>query len=278
MKKLILSFIVLGLSVNAMHADITAIPVVSESHSSSTLGIAMDVDEDGVATFSPVTAHKSGTDVNVVIFGPKCSIVRKFTIGNMPDNASIESAWIESADLASVYITRNFYVKNDKWCVVLNQNQTLMVIDEDGNNLGNLPTDLIGTNLDIFLDGFYQGTPYMLGVSSGPAHDWSDYECRLYSFTTNGAGIGVSEVKSVMNAYPNPLPVGHTFNVDLPQSADDATFLCVTDMNGRQVCRRKVPCGETGYKFSGLRFGHGHYIYTIIYGDGKSVSGKLIAE
>lgn len=80
------------------------------------------------------------------------------------------------------------------------------------------------------------------------------------------------------NAYPNPLPAGRTLTVDFQKAADDATYFSITDMTGRQVYRHKVKAGETSCQFNNRRLGHGHYVYTVIYKDGTSVSGRLMAE
>ena len=66
--------------------------------------------------------------------------------------------------------------------------------------------------------------------------------------------------------------------MNFEQPADDATFFSVLDMKGRQVYCRRVNPGDNSFRLSGTRFGHGHYIYTVVYKDGNSVTGRLMAE
>ena len=252
--------------------------------------MAMTVDEEDVAVMHPAVAYESGKDVEVVIFGEKFTVQKQFTLHDVltehkydgSEDISLYNLWIESADLQGVAVSRNFFVKNDKWCVVLcystgsylDRVDRLKVIDEDGNILGELPEMQRGDDANIFLDGFFMGTPYLLI----PTYDENE-TFHLYTFTGTGqSGIEPMKVTTLSRAYPNPLPAGQMLNVELSKPADEATYFSVIDMNGRQVLRRKIPAGESSYQLSGSRFGHGHYVYTVIYKDGESVTGRLMAE
>lgn len=138
-----------------------------------------------------------------------------------------------------------------------------------------LPEMQRGSDANIFLDGFYMGTPY-LHIATFDNNNGNE-SFQLYTFTGQ-SGIEPMKVASFSRAYPNPLPSGQTFNVELSKPADDATFFTVVDMNGRQVLRRRIAAGESSYQLSGSRFGHGHYVYIVVYKDGESVTGRLMAE
>ena len=277
MKKQILSLLIaLAVCTGAAFAQIT--PTLA--YTGKRPKIAMDVNSSNTAEFLPVGVEESGDDVEVALLNSLFSAERQFTIKNALRNNTggntgyIKELYIESFDTEPVMLTRNFFVKNDKWCAVVSLSEAYYLIDEDGNNLGTLPDELFSNEQlgDIYLSGFDKGTPFW-GVGDG----FKDIYYNMYTFTGK-AGIEPTLVSSFKSAYPNPLPAGEAFNVSLPQPADDATFFCVTDMKGRQVCRRKVTAGETTYSLTGSRFSHGHYVYTVIYGDGTTASGRLMAE
>ncbi|MDE6153370.1 MAG: T9SS type A sorting domain-containing protein [Muribaculaceae bacterium] len=294
MKKLFLIFSVLScMVVNVARAELTATSVISAGYPVANPRIAMTVDEENVAVMQPAVVYESGKDVEVVIFGQNFTVAKQFTLHDVvtehkydgTEDVSLSNLWIESADLQSVVVSRNFFAKNDKWCVLLcyssglhsDDAQSYKVIDEDGNILGELPGMKFGYEADIFLDQFYCGTPYLL-VPVEYGYNGDD-TFMLYTFTGTGqSGIEPTKVAALSSAYPNPLPLGQTFNVELSKPADDATFFSVIDMNGRQVLRRKIAAGESSYRLSGARFGRGHYVYTVIYKDGESVTGRLMAE
>lgn len=289
MKKtnLLLAFaLVVGMTTTMTAAPLTSSPV-TKIYPGGCPSIAMTVDEDDVAVMQPAVTSVSGKDVEVTIFGEKFAVEKQFTIPNVVVNwesrydyskgATIPyGLWIESADLQSVVVTKNFFVKNNKWCVTFlhreesTRDTEYIVIDEDGNNLGILPkSEAVPC---IFLDSFYCGTPFILLGDEEPESTF-----QLYTFTGN-SGVENKKVASFSAAYPNPLPAGQTLNVTFENEADDATYFTVLDMWGRQVYRRKIKPGETSCQISGARFGHGQFIYTIVYGNGESVSGKLLSE
>lgn len=124
-------------------------------------GMAMLVNKDGVAVFSPAYCYENGTDLEVTIFGEKFSVLEKFTIHNCISDidAHQDGIDLESAGLSTIVVTKNFFVKNDKWCVTITDKYydgQYYVLDEDGNNLGAIkenPEDKI----KFYLDGMYQG-------------------------------------------------------------------------------------------------------------------------
>ena len=271
MKKLILLFaITLGIAVNTAYAEITF------SHQTGTYPgyypqTAMKVEDEG-AIFQPAVVFESGTDIVVTIFagGKNFAVEKQFTIYINAD-MELESLYIQSIHLREITVTKNFFVKNGKWCVAFsNEEGRIIVIDEEGNILGTLPE--CEFSMEIFLDGLTYGNPYLIVRDENGIYS-------LCSFTnTAESGIKSAKVNSVTSAYPNPLPAGATFTVNFEQPADDATFFSVLDMKGRQVYCRRVKPGDNSFRLSGTRFGHGHYIYTIVYKDGNSVTGRLMAE
>ena len=286
MKKQILSLLIaFGVSVS-----VCAQIIPTMVHQGSSPRIAMNVNNEKVAELRPAVVYESGNDVEVVIYNKYFSVEQKFTIKNVLKHQTRENEdyvatmLIDSFDTEEIAISRNFFVKNDKWCVVICNRKKkddgcydykLSLVDMEGNLVANVPSELYDSwgNLgNVFLIDFYQGTPFMICED-----EKASSVKRMYTFTGK-SGIEVAEVSSFKSAYPNPLPAGEVFNVSLPQPADDATFFCVTDMKGRQVCRRKVAPGETTYSLTGSRFSRGHYVYTVIYGDGTTASGRLMAE
>lgn len=276
------------MAANIVHAELTPQPAIPTSYPTYCPQIALTVDEEEVGVMQPAVAYESGNDIEVVIFGEKFAVEKKFTIHDFAtkyntdayDDIYLADMWVESTDIQNVVVTRNFFANNNKWCVLLclkkgdysNLAQKYIVVDEDGNLMGNLPQVPRGSDPNIFFDGFYNGTPFLL--ISEYDND-SNETFQLYTFTGQ-AGIEPVKVASFAKAYPNPLPAGQIFHVDLAQAADEATYISVVDMNGRQVLRKKVAYGETSCQISGIR--HGQYIYTVIYKNGESVSDKLIAE
>lgn len=273
MKKLfLLTAMIFGLAIMAK-AELTA-TAVTAVYPGECPKAAMDVGADGIASFYPAVVYTSGNDVEVVIFGEKFSIIKQFTLHDVvnPSTGKAPSGiWLESVDMQSVVVFKNFFVKNDKWCVVLGQGHEtpIFVIDEDGSDLGTLPDCC--SNPCIFLDGFMSGTPYLLAAVV------YERDFQLYTFTGTSA-IEANKVATFPKAYPNPLPAGATFTVDFGRVADTATFFSVLDMNGRQVYRTKVKPGDASLELFGARFGRGQYVYTVVYGDGETISGKLLAE
>ena len=283
MKKLNLLFsVLLCLSASTVKAEITPNPVFSEPQLGSEPEIAMSVDNEGQAVFQPAVVNDSGDDIKVTVYGPKFTIEKQFTLKNVLkegyDHFGTDEMYFAPMD-ADIVVTRNFYVKNDKWVVTVinykgnSDDMIYMIIDEDDNILGELP--LLDNASDIVFDEFDKGTPYLIEYYEGKI-DEGDY-FQLYTFNGTNS-IQAVKAASFNAAYPNPLPAGQTFTVGLAEPADDVTFFCVIDMNGRQVYRRKLAPGQNTYKLTGSRLGRGNYVYTVVYGDGHAVSGKLIAE
>ncbi len=286
MKKLNLLFsVLLCLSASTAKAQITPNPVFPGPQYGYTPEMAMSVGNDGQAVFQPAVYEEKGNDIEVTVYGPKFVVEKQFTLKNALKSGYahcyLDDLFLRTVDIDDIIVTRNFFVKNDKWCIIVvnyndNANDEIAILfDEDGNEIGDVSFVRTRGMDDIVLDGFYKGTPYLYEyIHKSDGYD----ECfQLYTFTGTNS-IQAVKAASFNAAYPNPLPAGQTFTVDFADPADDATFFCVIDMNGRQVYRRKIASGQTTYKLTGSRFGRGNYVYTVVYGDGHSATGKLIAE
>lgn len=288
MKKFLLFFVAaLALCSVSAYAELTPKPVTGVLPGN--VGIAMTVDNQGLADLTPAIVYENDRDVEVTIFGENFTEVKKLSLKNIiPDEKDnygrythgLNGIWAESADLANIYVTKNFFVKNDKWCVTLcyidnfdNYDEIFYVVDEDGNNLGTLNKN--GESIHFYFDSFYKGHPFLM-VGTGDTEKRIEYT-QFFTFTGT-SGIEAVNIGSMSKAYPNPLPAGHTFTVEFDRAADNGTFFTVVDMQGRQVYRSRVKAGETSFRLSGRRFGHGRYVYTVVYDDGESTSGNLLAQ
>lgn len=235
--------------------------------------------------------------VEYTILNPDFSVLKNFTIKgvrNVVENGAYtreESMYVSTVDLDDVVATRGLFTNDGKWCVIfrsgadngMNRLETYTVYNEDGKKVFDLPAsrsvygDWEETDCgQIYLSNITSGAPVYVtreGSDSSTGDDVNKY--TVWSF--DAAGTNAPVAKTTLKAYPNPLPAGAPLTVELPAPADARTVFIVNDMNGRQVLRREVAKGESVYRVS-PRFGHGAYVYTVIYGDGSSFTGKLAAE
>lgn len=275
-----------GLCANVAHADITGTPVTSIHYGYLSTGFT--VDEEGVAVMQPAIARVSNSDIEVTIFSQQYNEEKTFTLKNVVGENIVADGTvtqlcdelnISTCDFPEVVVTRNFFVKNDKWCVLLQtydgpylswgDSVTYTVVCEDGTNLGAL-TDING-DISFVLDNFYCGKPYLKHYD----YELEDVNSQLFTFTGTSSldAVKVSSTK----VYPNPVAAGGTVTIELNKPADDNTKLIILDMNGRRVKRETVKPGEEAVRVNN-RFAHGHYIYNVVYGDGTVDSGRLMAD
>lgn len=287
MKKFLLFFVTaLALCSVSAYAELTPKPVTELLNGK--VGIAMVVDNQGLADLTPAIVSENDRDVEVTIFGENFAEIKKFSLKNIiPDEKDnygkythyLNGIWLEFADMADVFVTKNFFVKNDKWCVtfsfIANREEMYYVVDEDGNNLGIINNN--GESIKFYFDSFYKGHPFIMVDGSEYVGYNEQYRAQFFTFTGTSSMEAVN-VGAMSKAYPNPLPAGHTFTVEFDRAADNGTFFTVVDMQGRQVYRSRVKAGETSFRLSERRFGHGRYVYTVVYGDGESTSGNLLAQ
>ena len=260
-------------SIPAM-AQVTPKPVLQIN--SSMQGAMVVNDEGWVSSIRSASFVESGNDATFTIYDDHLNVEKTFTLhGIIDEYTHIEEIWVESLDCTNIIVSKNFFVKNDKWCVATSKYKNgydgegfLTVYDEDGNNLGSFT---VSEEPDIWLSYAYEGVPFL--------SCWDDKK-RCYTFYTFTGESSVNPVVAMQKSavgYPNPVSQGGTFTVVLGKEADRSTRFVVLDMNGRSVMSRNIKPGSTDFSLSN-RFANGHYIFNVIYGDGTVESGRLISE
>ena len=255
-------------------AQVTPKPVL-QINSSMDGAMVVDPYEDWVSSIRSASVVESGNDATITIYDDQLNVEKTFTLhGIIDEDTHIEDLWVQSLDCVDIIVSKNFFVKNDKWCVATNkyisyEEGLLTVYDEDGNNLGNFTVSNQGTG--IWLSYVYEGVPF-LKISD----DYTD-AYTYYTFTGESSVNPVVAMQKSTVGYPNPVSQGGTFTVVLGKEADHSTRFVVLDMNGRRVMSRNIKPGSTDFSLSN-RFANGHYIFNVIYGDGTVESGRLISE
>ena len=260
-------------SIPAM-AQVTPKPVLQIN--SSMQGAMVVNDEGWVSSIRSASFVESGNDATFTIYDDHLNVEKTFTLhGIIDEYTHIEEIWVESLDCTNIIVSKNFFVKNDKWCVATSKYKNvydgeglLTVYDEDGNNLGSFT---VSDEPDIWLSYVYEGVPFLRA---------RDEEKRCYTFYTFTGESSVNPVVAMQKSavgYPNPVSQGGTFTVVLGKEADRSTRFVVLDMNGRSVMSRNIKPGSTDFSLSN-RFANGHYIFNVIYGDGTVESGRLLSE
>lgn len=255
-------------------AQVTPKPVL-QINSSMDGAMVVDPYEDWVSSIRSASVVESGNDATITIYDDQLNVEKTFTLhGIIDEDTHIEDFWVQSLDCVDIIVSKNFFVKNDKWCVATNkyisyEEGLLTVYDEDGNNLGNFTVSNQGTG--IWLSYVYEGVPF-LKISD----DYTD-AYTYYTFTGESSVNPVVAMQKSTVGYPNPVSQGGTFTVELGKEADHSTRFVVLDMNGRRVMSRNIKPGSTDFSLSN-RFATGHYIFNVIYGDGTVESGRLLSE
>ena len=278
MKKI---FFILGLllsmqSVTVM-AQVSRKPVL-ETNVSMNGAMVVDNDEGWVSSIRAASVVKSGNDATFTIYDDHLNVEKTFTLhGIIDEYTNIEDTWVDSFDGLLIIVSKNFFVKNDKWCVATskyyNNNDSgegilITVYDEDGNNLGRFT---VSDFYHIWLSQAYEGVPFLM------IGNYDTESETLYTFTGESSVSPVVAMQKSAVGYPNPVSHGGTFTVVLGKEADHSTRFVVLDMNGRRVMSRNIKPGSTDFSLSN-RFANGHYIFNVIYGDGTVESGRLLSE
>lgn len=260
-------------SIPAM-AQVTPKPVLQIN--SSMQGAMVVNDEGWVSSIRSASVVESGNDATFTIYDDHLNVEKTFTLhGIIDEYTHIDKIWVESLDCTNIIVSKNFFVKNDKWCVATSKYKNgydgegfLTVYDEDGNNLGSFT---VSEEPDIWLSYAYEGVPFLLIT------DYNTHSETLYTFTGESSVNPVVAMQKSAVGYPNPVSQGGTFTVVLGKEADHSTRFVVLDMNGRSVMSRNIKPGSTDFSLSN-RFANGHYIFNVIYGDGTVESGRLLSE
>ena len=279
MKKI---FFILGLLLSMQSVTVMAqvTPKTVLQINGGYMGGAMVVgDRDGwVSSIRAASVVKSGNDATFTIYDDHLNVEKTFTLhGIIDEYTNIEDTWVDSFDGLLIIVSKNFFVKNDKWCVATskyyNNNDSgegilITVYDEDGNNLGRLT---VSDFYNILLSKAYEGVPFLM------IGNYDTESETLYTFTGESSVSPVVAMQKSAVGYPNPVSHGGTFTVVLGKEADHSTRFVVLDMNGRRVMSRNIKPGSTDFSLSN-RFANGHYIFNVIYGDGTVESGRLLSE
>lgn len=180
-----------------------------------------------------------------------------------------------------VMATQNLFNNDDKWEVFFedyNANDgtlTYLVYNEDGTLLGEYDRDLYGDYMIISSSG----QPFI--IKSEYYDELDDYLESIYSFYDNGSsGVRPAALTPVKqsNAYPNPVPEGHSLTIDFGSALEADGMLSIIDINGRTVYRRRVAQGSQNTKVPSHRFGRGRLIYVVAVDGAPVATGKVIAE
>ena len=259
-------------------AQVTPKPVLQTN--SSMKGAMVVNDEGWVSSIRSASVVESGNDAIFTIYDNHFNVEKTFTLsGILDEDTGVDQLWVESLDCTGIIVSKNFFVKNDKWCVATSKYKNgydgegfLTVYDEDGNNLGSFT---VSEEPDIWLSYAYEGVPFLM-ISDYGTHG-EIVSKTFYTFTGESSVNPVVAMQKSAVGYPNPVSQGGTFTVELGKEADHSTRFVVLDMNGRSVMSRNIKPGSTDFSLSN-RFANGHYIFNVIYGDGTVESGRLLSE
>lgn len=261
-------------------AQVTPKPVLQIDGSMD--GAMVVGDEGWLSSIRSASVVESGNDATFTIYNAQLNVEKAFTLhGIIDEDTHIQDIWVESLDCVDIIVSKNFFVKNDKWCAAtfkykngynFDEGGLLTVYDEDGNNLGSFT---VSESPDIWLSKVYDGVPFlMISVYNRESYTTSR---TFYTFTGESSVNPVVAMQKSTVGYPNPVSQGGTFTVELGKEADHSTRFVVLDMNGRRVMSRNIKPGSTDFSLSN-RFATGHYIFNVIYGDGTVESGRLLSE
>ena len=275
MKKILFILgVLLSMQSVTVMAQVTPKPVLQIN--SSMQGAMVVNDEGWVSSIRSASVVESGNDATFTIYDDHLNVEKTFTLhGIIDEYTHIDKIWVESLDCTNIIVSKNFFVKNDKWCVATSKYKNvydgeglLTVYDEDGNNLGSFT---VSDEPDIWLSYAYEGVPFLM------ISDYGTHSETLYTFTGESSVNPVVAMQKSAVGYPNPVSHGGTFTVVLGKEADHSTRFVVLDMNGRRVMSRNIKPGSTDFSLSN-RFANGHYILNVIDGDGTVESGRLLSE
>lgn len=220
--------------------------------------------------FVYATCHKAASKLTYTVYDTHFNETKRFTI---PYDEGFYYNVIECNGVTRVALlaVKGVFTTDGKWTVFVQDEDGSGLYDEDGKRIGSLPgyggelyfTDLANTD-PVFISKSYDDNGKTI---------WN-----VWDFKGNSAGAYSPQVRTVLSGYPNPLPKGETFTVELPKVSDGRTVVVVTDMSGRQVYRDGVAQGQETVRITPDSVAEGMLIYTVIYGDGETVSGRLIAK
>ena len=122
MKK-ILFILVLLLSMQSVTvmAQVSRKPVL-ETNVSMNGAMVVDNDEGWVSSIRSASVVQSGNDATFTIYDDHLNVDKTFTLRGIIDDVTvIEKLWVESLDCLNIIVSKNFFIKNDKWCVAISK-------------------------------------------------------------------------------------------------------------------------------------------------------------
>lgn len=278
-----------------------AIPLTTVFQSDAWYSDGFDTSTDGTAQYITITeivnfegdSEGAGTgDVRYTIYDNDFEIMEQFTIkgvyvmamydkkGGVYTKTGPEDFHVFGYDIPDIVATKGLFTNDGKWCVIIRENDIddpykvvgYTVYDQDGKKVGNLPEEKGRFNYS-FCHGL-SGKIYLVDCKDYPYPK----SLTVYSFTGQSSLASPAIIVKNVQASPNPLPTGETLTITLPREAPDGTFITFTDMRGRVVDKTHVQSGATTFTATPRSMSRGAYIYTVYFGDGEVVSGKLLAR
>lgn len=242
----------------------------------------------------PATMEEKGSDTTITIFNDDFTVKDQFTLKGVNsyvtkgNGVEEQISGVENCPLYlsiftgnEIIATRGMFTKDNQWGVIVYNKEKVndsywavagyYAYSADNKQICELPASTSVTSVIICFSNIFSGIPYYV------TYNEVDGSATVWSFDDVNGVVAPQVVAKSVAASPNPLPAGATLKIDLDNEADDNTFLTITDLNGKQVYSKHVRPGEVSVQVS-PKFSCGVYIYTVIYGDGETYSGKLAAE
>lgn len=220
------------------------------------------------------TCHKDGNKWTYTIYDSRFNETKRFAVPCDYVGHYYNRIECNGVTRESLVAFKGVFTTDEKWTVILPEeggSGSRCLYDEDGNKIGSLP----GYGEELYFTDLTDTEPFYVSMS----YDDNDNTIwTVWDFKGNSTGAYSPQVRTVLAGYPNPLPKGETFTVELPKVADSQTVVVVTDMSGRQVYRSTVAEGMETALITPDSVADGMLVYTVIYGDGETASGKLIAK
>lgn len=242
-------------------------------------------------------------DVKFTILDGNFGVAEQFTVKGIFKNIrkddyrerhEVENLPMFGYDIPDVILTKGVFTGDGKWCVVVDEQDNegggystaYCVYDQDGKKIGYLPFEkdeygrVIG-DLYLAFDRPLGYRPYLVTdcqVGYNETIGNYVYIATVYSFTGQ-SGLSSPEIISrKVSAYPNPLPQGELLTIKLDREAPEGTFVTFSDMRGRVIEKSHIEPGADSFTVTPRNMSRGACIYTIYFGDGDVLSGKLLSE
>lgn len=255
------------------------------------------------ATYNIININKNadGTevgDIEYTVYDENFSITDHFTLKGLYINAIKEENGHEykynvsipyqeyplGYDIPYIILTKGVFTTDGKWCAIIQEysgnreTKCFTVYKQDNSKVGEFTLSIVEKygNKEMLSPHFVFGKPL-----SGKVYvaEYDEYKkMTVYSFTDQNGLLTPTVLAKTAAAWPNPLPQGSPLTIELGREASHGTFVTFSDMRGRLVDRIAIGHGETIFTVTPRSLSRGAYIYTVYFGDGEVVAGKLISE